>query len=54
MIKLKNVRYFGRFYEYDGKLGWMPFYKVAMIYIMGFQNNVKWIPQEMIKFGKSG
>ena len=49
-MKLKNVRYFGRFYEFEGQLGWMPWYK-ALITMIVAPNMVKWISQKNVNFG---
>lgn len=51
-MKLKTARYFGKFYEFEDGLGWMPFYKVAMIRFMGHYNSIKWVPQKMVNFEK--
>lgn len=52
MIKLKTIRYFGSFYEYDGHLGWMPFWKVWITKIIAKQTDIeiKWVPQSLVKF----
>lgn len=49
-MKLRTVRYFGKFYVCEGGLGWMPFYQVAAIYLMGYYKTIKWVPQKMVNF----
>lgn len=41
-MKLKYVRYFGKFYEHENKLGWMPFYQVILCEILA-KGRVKWL-----------
>lgn len=50
MRNLKYYRYLGKFYEYEGKLGWMPFYKVFMTFAWGHYSTIKWVPQSMVRF----
>ena len=48
-MKLRTVRYFGSFYEYNGGLGWMPFWRVWVIKL--FSNvKVNWVPQSKVRF----
>ena len=48
-MRLKSIRYFGSFYEYNGGLGWMPFWKVWIIkYFSTFP--IKWVPQSQVHF----
>ena len=49
IMKLRTVRYFGSFYEYNGGLGWMPFWRVWIIKL--FSNvQVNWVPQSKVRF----
>lgn len=48
-MKLKTVRYFGSFYEFEGGLGWMPFWKVWIIKHLS-DVKINWIPQSRVKF----
>ncbi len=50
-MKLKTIRYFGSFYEYDGGLGWMPFWKVWIIKYI-YNVPINWIPQSEVRFGQ--
>lgn len=50
MRKLRYYRYFGKFYEFEGMLGWMPFYKVLILVLRGDYSKVEWIPQSMVRF----
>ena len=54
-MKLKYARYFGQFYEYQGQLGWMPWYKAIITdfhLMLSPMKDFKWIPQRMVTFGK--
>ncbi len=48
-MKLKYIFRFGSFYEYEGKLGWMPFYKVWIVKAIS-DAPIKWIPHSQIRF----
>ena len=48
-MKLKHIMWFGSFYEWEGKLGWMPFYKVWIVKTIS-NAPIKWIPYNQIKF----
>ena len=48
-MKLKNIRYFGRFYEFEGQLGWLPWHKVLVVMVLN-PNGVKWVSQKDVKF----
>lgn len=50
-MKLKYVRYFGSFFERENKLGWMPFWKVAIIKIID-PNGVNWLKQTQVRMIK--
>lgn len=47
-MKLKTFRYFGSFYEYEGQLGWMPFWRVAFVKLTA-PNEVLWVKQNKVK-----
>lgn len=49
-MKLNTIRYFGRFYTYNGELGWMPLHKVAIVSLMGKSSEVDWVKQSEVKF----
>jgi hypothetical protein len=49
-MKLKTVRYFGSFYEWDGGLGWMPFWRVWIIKYV-YNVPIHWVPQSEVHFG---
>ena len=48
-MKLRYVFWLGSFYEYEGQLGWMPFYKVWIVKAVS-DAPIKWIPYSQIKF----
>lgn len=48
-MKMKYVRWFGSFYEHEGNLGWMPFWKVAVIKVVA-PNAVNWVRQREVTF----
>ncbi len=48
-MKLKYVRYFGRFYEVNGRLGWMPWHK-ALIVMLYQPAELKWVSQSDTRF----
>lgn len=50
MRHLKHYRYLGKFYEYEGMLGWMPLHKVLILALRGDYSIVKWVPQSMVRF----
>ena len=48
-MKLKHICWHGNFYEHEGHLGWMPFYKAWVVKIFA-PNAVKWVPHKQVKF----
>ena len=48
-MKLKYWQYFGQFYEHEGKIGWMPWYK-AIIAKMIAPDSCTWLKYSDIKF----
>ena len=49
-MKLKMIRYFGKFYECDGHLGWLPMHQAIVAMIVGLPEGIEWVPQKMVKF----
>lgn len=51
-VNLKMVSRFGKFYEYENQLGWMPFYKVFLIILFGYYDTIQWVPYNQVIFEK--
>jgi prenyltransferase beta subunit len=46
---LKKVRYLGKFYEYEGGLGWMPLHRAIFCSIVT-PHQIHWVKQSDVKF----
>lgn len=46
---MKIKRYFGRFYTFEGKLGWLPLHKALFVMLCGSPRDFMWIKQSQVK-----
>lgn len=51
-ILLETVRYFGKFYEYEGNLGWLPYHKAIIVKLHPPKTDFRWVKQSEIQFVK--
>lgn len=51
-MKLRYVKYLGRFYEINGYLGWLPWHEALFMMIGKQPKGFTWVPHSKVIFEK--